>query len=660
MKTRSILSGIIAVSVVILPQFAFAQFAPGPNPITGTVGAQTLSAGIGTINLGGAISIASGSTVPLTMTGTSMLINNGTIQTLGSGRAIDSNTAGANLTVTNTGLISSVSTDAFRVNTNSAVSLTNSGTIRVTAGGQAIDWAAITSASNLLTNQGSGIITAVGDDAVRPGTGGIVINAGTITATPTGGAAPSGSDGIDVRTFTGISVTNTGAITGRHGIATDGTNVGPSAITVNNNTGGTITALNGSGLNIDGVSPTVTANVTNQSGATIRGGVLAIATNGDGDGVDIDGVLTLNNSGMILGLGAKGVGSDTLPNGAQAISIGGGSITNTATGQIIGSTLTADAPNGDNTRIGEGILADNSSGGNAIAVTTVTNSGLIRGKSGSAIRIIGTFADTITNHAGGTIRGAGTGAAIQTGDGGDTVTNRGAIVGDNGSAIDLQGGGDSLIIEGNAASIIGNVSGGAGTNLATLNPGVGNTFSYAGSFSNFSTVEVLSGSVTLSGVSTYTGVTRLSGGLLTLDGNNRLDAAGSLDLDGGTLKLIGTGANGQTFSNLTLSDSSLIDLDPTSLTFLSLGSVSLGETLSVVNYDESTSPDYAFRFLGDLSADTDFLNLLSVTTINGAPASISFDGTYTNVAPVPEPSTALFGLALVGLTLARRRRAGTR
>jgi hypothetical protein len=29
---------------------AFAQFAPGPNPITGTVGAQTLSAGTGTIN----------------------------------------------------------------------------------------------------------------------------------------------------------------------------------------------------------------------------------------------------------------------------------------------------------------------------------------------------------------------------------------------------------------------------------------------------------------------------------------------------------------------------------------------------------------------------------------------------------------------------------
>src|SRR5262249_19631706 len=151
---------------------------------------------------------------------------------------------------------------------------------------------------------------------------GIVNNAGTITATPTGGANPTGSDGIDVRTFTGIQVNNTGSITGRHGIATDGTNIS-SAITVNNNTGGGLTGLNGSGLNIDGVSINVTANVINQVGAVITGGVLAIATDADGDGIDVDGVLTLNNSGDVLGKGAKGAG-----NNPEAIAMGGGSITN--------------------------------------------------------------------------------------------------------------------------------------------------------------------------------------------------------------------------------------------------------------------------------------------------------------------------------------------
>jgi len=657
MKSRSILTSVITAAILTLPPLAFAQFSPSPNPVTTAVsGQRTLATGTGSVTNTGSITHTGAATVVISGTGT-VLNNAGSIIQTGSSRAIDNTVNNSSLTISNTGTISAVSSDAVRINAaNTAISLTNSGTISVSAGGQAIDWAAITTASNTLTNQFGGSITTVGEDAVRPGTNGVVINAGTITATPTGVATPSGSDGIDVRTLTGIQVTNTGTITGRHGIATDGSNAGPSAITVNNNTGGIIQALNGSGLNIDGVSVNVTANVTNQSGATIRGGVLAAATNGDGDGVDIDGVLTLNNSGNIFGYGAKGVGSDTLPNGAQAVSTGGGTIINTATGQIIGSTLLADAPNGDNTRIGEGILADNSSGGNAVAATSVTNDGLIRGKTGAGIRIIGTFADTITNNATGIIRGAGTGAAIQTGDGGDTVTNKGAIIGDNGSAIDLQAGNDTLNIQGGAASVTGSIDGGTGTNTLNLTLGVGNSFSYSGSLSNFSTVDVQSGIVTLSGVSNYTGLTKLSGGSLILDGADRLASASSLELGGGSLKVIGGIPNGQTFSTLIFSDSSIIDLDPTSLTFLDLGAVALGETLSITDYDFGTSPNYAIRFLGNLTADADFLNLVGATTVNGLAAQSDFDGAFTNITPVPEPGAAVFGIALGALALARRRR----
>jgi len=175
--------------------------------------------------------------------------------------------------------------------------------------------------------------------------------------------------------------------------------------------------------------------VNNAAGATIKGGLLSGTANGDG--VDVDGIITMENYGDILGLGAKGIGSDTLPNNARAISIGGGTIHNCSTGQIIGSTLTADAPNGDSSRAGEGILSDNSSGGSAIAVTNITNDGVIHGKSG---------------------------AAIQTGDGDDTVTNRGAITGDNGTAIALEAGNDTLNIEGSSASITGNIDGGSGMN----------------------------------------------------------------------------------------------------------------------------------------------------------------------------------------------------
>jgi hypothetical protein len=551
-KTRAARASLLVSFLLLSAAPSMAQFVPGPNPIAGTVGAQTLAGGTGTINVGGAISIPSGGSVALTVTGTSTLNNNGIIQTLGSGRAIDSNSGIANLAVNNTGLISSVSTDAFRVNTDSAVSLVNSGTIRVTAGGQAIDWAAITTKSNMLTNQSTGLISAVGEDAVRPGTNGVVINAGTISATPTGGANPSGSDGIDVRTFTGISVTNTGLITGRSGIATDGSNAGPSTITVNNNSGGIIAAINGSGLNIDGVSTSVTANVTNQFGATIKGGVLAIATDGDGDGIDIDGVLTLNNSGDILALGAKGNGSDALPNGAQAVSIGGGTIINNATGRIIGSTLLADAPAGDPTRAGEGILSDNSSGGNAVAKTTVTNDGLIQGKSGAAIRFVSTFADSVTNNATGTIQGAGAaalGAAIQTGNGDNTLTNRGAIIGENGSAINLQGGNDTLNLY-TGSSVVGAIDGGAGNDgLHLLGAGSGSL----GSVSNIETLNVDAGHWAVNNAQSYS-----SGGAIAFGASLQVDHTSAAF--GGSFIVSGTLASDP--SILSFGD---LNIDPTGL-----------------------------------------------------------------------------------------------
>lgn len=527
-----------------------------------------------------------------------------------------------------------VSADVVQVNkAGASIIVQNSGTLSAGGGNQALDLKTITSGTNSIYNESTGIIRADAADAVRPGVNGYIENRGTIEAIPVvEGSDASGSDGIDFQTNSGGQVINSGSVSGRHGIT------GGSAtfsIEVTNNLGGTITGVNGSGVNID--DPGSFAKVTNYG--TITGNFDNTKYSiGDGDGVDVDGTVNISNYGNIIGNGASA------GNNSEGVSIGGGTITNAVGASIYGQNNTGTAS------AGNGILVDDSNGGAAYSATTVTNSGTIRGYSGFGIKMIGSYNDTITNNAGGTIRGAGTGAAIQTGDGSDTVTNAGAIIGDNGSAIDLEGGEDSLKIQGGSSSITGNVSGGTGTNTVEIDLGSGNSFAYAGSLSNFSTVQVKSGTTTLTGANAYTGTTLITGGTLVLDGSGRLSDASTLNLDGGRLDLSDNSA--QTFASLSLTANSVIDLNSdTVLTLSALGTINGASTLSVINTGGST-----FRFLGDLTSDVNFQTLLGNTTVNGGAATASYDGTYTTV--VPEPGTVgLIGLGVaLAIGMARRRK----
>ncbi len=516
----------------ILIGLSFAASAANFTVSSGTdTTAKTLAAGeTGTVASGAALSI-SGGTNAITLsatTGTTMLTNSGDILQTGTGRAVRHNASGTpSFTITNDvgALIRSADGDTLRADAaGSNWTVNNHGTIRslnASAGGsQAIDLDAITTGAVRLSNFATGSILANFADAIRPGANAIITNSGTISATPD--SAGSGSDGIDTQGRSGVEVLNTGSIGGRHGI-TGNSGANPYTLTVTNNGGGVISAENGSGINTDGpLDATNQVTVNNAQGATIQGGILSTTAMGDGDGVDVDGVLTLDNAGDILALGSKGAGGDGLPNNPDAIAMGGGSIINRATGRIIGSSLASDAPNGDTTRDGHGILVDNSSGGSAIAATSITNSGLIQGKTGYGVRIIGDFADTITNHAGGIIRGANNSTVspvIQLGGGNDTLTNAGTISHDGGggqTAIAMEAGDDTVTITGPNASITGGIDGGSGgeTNGDTLKFDLGtagNTFSYDGAISNFESVQALSGHTILGGDSAYLGSTSLGG-----------------------------------------------------------------------------------------------------------------------------------------------------
>jgi hypothetical protein len=625
---------------------------------------QTLSANqTGTITASGSLTVSSGNAVAVNGNNAT-LTTLGTLSQTGTSRGVRDTATVTGLTINNgsttnsTALIRTADADAIQMQNNSGILLNNYGTIdslnASKGGAQAVDLAAITTASNVVNNFATGIIRARDADALRPGANGVVNNFGTIVSTVT---TDTGSDGVDVQQGSGVTINNfgTGTITGaRHGI-TGGPSTDAVAFltTITNDSGGLIQGSNGSGINLDGFNANQTAKITN-NGSIIGNGIA-----GDGDGVDVDGIALITNTGIIRSANAANDAS-------EGVTLGGGSVTNSG---LIEGLVSA----GNTTATGRGITIagiDITSGPNAglrqgiYANTTVTNlaGGTIRGGSDSAIVVEGLangFTVAIDNRANATIRGGGTTtAAIRTGANNDTITNAGLIDGSSsGRAIDMGAGNNTLIVSGGAASIVGDINGGTGgTNTMTIDPGAGNAFAYAGSISSFSAVNVQSGDVTLSGANTYTGATSVTGATLTLDGVNRLAGAGALMLSNGTLALLNAaGTNGQTFSSLSLDGHSTMDLNGSSLTFGGLGAVANGAELTVVDFYAAT---YAFRLTGDFSHDAAFLTLIDHTTIDGLAAAFVFDGTYTDVRAVPLPAGVyllISGLGFLGSAVRRKR-----
>jgi hypothetical protein len=652
----------------MLPIAATAAEFPGTINGASTT-AQTLGANqTGTVTNGGSLTV-SGSAIAVTVSGATATLNNlGTIKQTGTGRVIRDDSAVTNLVINNgsatnsTALLHAADADVIQMNkAKSSVTLNNYGSVisaNASAGGaQAVDFAAITSGANIVNNYAGGLLKATEADAVRTGVNGVVNNLGTIkSVTSTGNS----SDAVDAQNNSGVMVINgaTGLIEGgRHGITGGQLDASSNfAISVTNNAGGIIRGINGSGINLDGFNGKQSATIIN------HGLISGEGVSGDGDGLDVDGIANILNTGVIRSINAYSALTDG-PAYSEGISVGGGSIVNSGT---IEGLVKA----GNTNAVGRGITLAGNDLSNGMreglyADVTITNQagGLIRGQSDSAIVVVGAgsgYKLSLANNAGATIQGGGAvNAAIKTGADNTTIVNAGVINGaSSGKAIEMGGGVNSLTITG--GTITGSINGGSGNaNTMVINPGAGNSFSYAGSISNFSNVEIKSGDVTLSGVSTYSGATQLSGGMLTLDGANRLSSDSALLLNGGTLRLINAGANGQGFASLSLTDDSAVLLGGSSLTFGGLGAIVSGRTLS---FTEAASGAYAFRLLGDYSLDATFLSLLGATHIDGLSARYSFDGTYTAVsavtAAVPEPATYAMLFAGLGLVaaIARRRR----
>lgn len=499
--------------------------------------ATLATATTGNITVTGAGSVTVNNTSQVvSFTASATLDNSGTIEnTNAGGRVLRANNAGTTVALINRsgGRIISAAADAFQVaQSNVNVSVNNSGLIQVLNGGQALDFNAITTGVNSVINNAGASILTKGSDGIRTGVNGTVTNAGTIgvTLVDDGTGNADSSDGIDAQSNAGAVIVNTGLIQGRHGI-TGGSTSAPSSlatwITITNgsatasaseNFNAILRGLNGAGVNIDGVYANARTLVTNYG--VIEGKWDGVSHNGDGDGVDVDGVAAVTNYGTIRALSATGVGSDGLTNTADGVSIGGGSVDNKA-----GATISS---------VGRGILVDNSSQGDAVAAFSLTNAGTITAGNGAAVGVTSPFASTIVNNAGGVISGGNAlQATLELGAGADTVTNAGTITVANGAtfAIRMGAGDDTLNITG--GSITGAIDGGTGVNTLNFTLGAGNTYTATAAVANFALVNVNSGTVVLGNAGAIgTGAITVNGGMLDLNG---LVIGNAITLAGGKL-----------------------------------------------------------------------------------------------------------------------------
>jgi len=244
------------------------------------------------------------------------------------------------------------------------------------------------------------------------------------------------NDGIDLGAGV-VSLNNTRTVMGgRHGVSTR-----HQGELINR---GQINGLNGAGFHSAG-----SAQVINYGSLTGD----ATSLDADGDGIRIKGKTEIHNSGQIAGKSSRGVDQYGDTHTSEGIAIGGGTVFQYAKGSISGAD--------------HGIVVSDGHHNPAQRPSALENHGTIHGHKGFGVQFIGEQADS--------------------------VINNGLIHGGNGQALDLGGGDDTLVVQGNSR-FEGIVDGGTGYDKVILNSPEGGRF---GDSRNFERLQVKQGTWTL-------------------------------------------------------------------------------------------------------------------------------------------------------------------
>jgi|GEM_PF-620529 len=641
----------------------------GVNAIAGDVKIDTT----GTLTLGAADQIINTANVEIATGGTFALA--GFTETVNgvqlTGGAI-TGTAGNTLTSTTAYDFQSGSATAILAGTAGA---TKSGSGTVTfSGGNANTYTGLTtvSAGNLVLGKTAGVVALAGDALVNGGTLQIN-NANQIVDTANlEVAAGTFALGGNADTVNGVKLTG-GAITGTgtNGILTSITaydlQSGSSSAVLAGTAGATKTTAGTVALNKASTysGGTTLSAGTLQLGAASVGSVGAITSSAIGTGS-----LALNGGQLSSGSGV----ARTILN---AVTVGGNVILGNATndgkltfgaGVDLGGatrTLTTDSSvefsgvvgNGGITKAGNATLT--LSGSNSYTGTTTINAngGLLKFTQTTALYggATGSWDKTnITVNSGGTVGfNVGGIGEFSTADVTTILTGLGGEVNNNG----LRGGSAIAFDTANAAGgnfgitdILANSTGTGSGSLGITKLGAGTlTLSGANTFSG--ALDVRTGTVDLaSTVGAAAGsagsISIASSAVLLLSQNEQLNDGAAVTLSGGTIRTA-SGIN-ETFGNLSVTGNSFLDFGTTSYAnanTIGFGTYTTSALLAIDNFNFGST----MTFKSNLSS----ADLATFSFTNGGIASSSWDAdtsTFT-ITAIPEPSTYLVAVGLIGLML---------
>ena len=540
--------------------------------------------------------------------------------------------------------------------------LANGGDVNVTLGVTAPSAPAIIA----LTHAGSGTLILTGNNTttgatvisggiVQVGNGGTTGNLGTGAITNTASLVFNRSDAISVGNAiggTGGTVTQNGSNTLTLSVSnsyTGGTLLNTGTIALGNSGAlgsGSITIANGTTLQASGGSRTITNSAVVNGNFTLGGGGSSMTINGGVDLTTGTRTVTLLNSATFGGVVSNGAHTLSSASASRSLTLNGAS---------------------SNTYAG---------------ATTVNGGTLTLAKTGSAIAVAGNLTINSSASAGTALLG-----------GNDQIATTSTITVNTGGTLDLATFNQSL------TGVV--LTGGSITSTTGVLTGLTNNFDLqsgsvsAGLAGTVGLNKTTGSTVTLTGTNTFSGATTVSAGTLTagaagalqstasitvngggtllLSGNGALDRVNSsaFTLGGGTLSMEGLSNSSEILGALTLSASSILDFGTGSGNTLTFSNLTLsGNTLAIFNWSGTipvANPDLGggsqdrLLFTTDVSAQALEAIIFysdSGTTLLGTGSQIIFGSPTTafEIVPVPEPTTILGALALLGLVGYRERR----